>query len=71
MSIVQAGRVSRPVYAITQVHLHNALLDNNNIVEPPSDMFALGTMFQNGLPLISVETSEYAWYLCPMSISCH
>ena len=35
-------------------------LDNNSIVEPPSDMFALGTMSQNDLPLISVETSEYA-----------
>ena len=47
-------------------------LDNNDIVEPPpSDVFTLGTMFQNDLPLISVETSEYAWYLCPMSISCH
>ena len=35
-------------------------LDSNNIVEPPSDMFSLGTMSQNDLPLISVETSEYA-----------
>ena len=35
-------------------------LDSNNIVEPLSDMFALGTMSQNDLPLISVETSEYA-----------
>ena len=33
-------------------------LNSNNIVEPPSDMFVLGTMFQNDLPLISVETSE-------------
>ena len=33
-------------------------LESNDIVEPPSDMFALGTVFQNDLPLISVETSE-------------
>ena len=45
-------------------------LDSNDIVEPPSDMFVLGTMSQNDLPLISVEISEYAWYLCPVSM-CH
>ena len=45
-------------------------LDSNNIVEPLSDMFVLGTMSQNDLPLISVETSEYAWYLYPVSM-CH
>ena len=44
-------------------------LDSNDIVEPPSNMF-VGTMSQNDLPLISVETSEYAWYLYPVSI-CH
>ena len=39
-------------------------LDNNDIVEPPSDMFTLGTIFQNDLPLISVETSELLWLHC-------
>ena len=46
-------------------------LDRSDIVEPPSNMFTLGTMSENDLPLISVETSEYACYLCPVSISCH
>ena len=43
-------------------------LESNDIVEPPSDVFTLGTVFQNDLPLISVETSEYAWYLYPVSM---
>jgi len=33
-------------------------LDNNDIVEPPTDMFSLGTVFQNDLPLITVEICE-------------
>jgi len=33
-------------------------LDNNDIVEPPTDMFTLGTVFQNDLPLITVEICE-------------
>ena len=39
-------------------------LDSSNTVEPPSDVFALGTVFQNDLPLISVETSESPWLHC-------
>jgi len=31
---------------------------DNDIVEPPSDMFALGTVFQNDLPLVAVEISK-------------
>ena len=42
-------------------------LDNNDTVEPPSNMFALGTMSQNDLPLISVETSELLSLQCMSS----
>ena len=34
-------------------------LANNDIVEPPSDMFTLGTVFQNDLPLVAVEICEF------------
>ena len=39
-------------------------LDSNDIVEPPSDVFTLGTIFQNDLPLISVDISELLWLHC-------
>jgi len=39
-------------------------LDNNDIVEPPTDMFALGTVFQNDLPLITVEICKLDYHLC-------
>ena len=45
-------------------------LANNDVVEPPSDMFTLGTVLQNDLPLVAVEISKfthhrivYAWEL--------
>ena len=43
---------------------------NIDVVEPPSDMFTLGTVLQNDLPLVAVEISKfthhrivYAWEL--------
>ena len=39
-------------------------LNRNNIVEPPSDMFVLGAMSQNDLPLISVEISKLSRFHC-------
>jgi len=39
-------------------------LDNNDIVEPPTDMFTLGTVFQNDLPLITVEICKLDYHLC-------
>ena len=35
-------------------------LVNNDVVEPPSDMFTLGTVLQNDLPLVAVEISKLA-----------
>ena len=56
------GRNRLRLYFQSGVGPHNyyETLDSNNIVEPPSNMFALGTVYQNDLPLISVEISEYA-----------
>ena len=33
-------------------------LTSNDVVEPPSDMFTLGTVLQNDLPLVAVEISK-------------
>jgi len=38
-------------------------LDNNDIVEPPTDMLTLGTVFQNDLPLITVEICKLDCHL--------
>ena len=37
-------------------------LTSNDIVEPPSDMFTLGAVFQNDLPLVAVEISEFIYF---------
>ena len=38
-------------------------LANNDVVEPPSDMFTLGTVLQNDLPLITVEICESSYLI--------
>ena len=45
-------------------------LDNNDVVEPPSDMFTLGTVLQNDLPLVAVEISKCA-RCCHYSFTFH
>ena len=37
-------------------------LASNDIVEPPSDMFTLGVEYDNDLPLVAVEISEFMVY---------
>ena len=39
---------------------YHETLANNDVVEPPSDMFTLGTVLQNDLPLVAVEISKFA-----------
>ena len=53
------GRNRLRVYFLPGVSPQNyyETLDND-IVEPPSDMFTQGTVFQNDLPLVAVEISK-------------
>jgi len=54
------GRNRLRVYFISDTGPRNyyVALDRNTL-EPSSDMFALGTVFQNDVPLVAVEISKY------------
>ena len=51
------GRNRLRVYFLSGVGPRNyyETVASNDIVEPPSDMFTLGAVFQNDLPLVAVE----------------
>jgi len=54
------GRNRLRVYFLSGVDPQNyyETLASNDIVEPPTDMFTLGPVFQNDLPLITAEISK-------------